>query len=131
MESQRPPATKEEAQARAMYKAMLTKAKGDPKLMNLFKTYLKEKGTPIADEENFIADFETFNDYVKHFRETHAKCGGEVCMHLQRFYARIGYYPIWNNRVPLPMTKADIANQKARQKVMSMSSPKLPEIKKT
>ena len=130
LESQRPPATKEEAQARAMYKAMLTKAKGDPKLMNLFKTYLKEKGVEIADEENFIADFDTFNEYMKHFRETHGKCG-DNCMHLQRFYARIGYYPIWNNRVPLPMTKPEIANQKARNKVMSTSNSKLPEIKKT
>jgi len=128
LDSSRPPATKEEAQARAMYKAMLTKAKGDPKLMSLFKTYLKEKGATIDDEENFIADFDTFQEYVKHFRETHGKCG-DNCMHLQRFYARIGYYPIWNNRVPLTMNRPDIANHKARPKVVN--NHKLPEIKKT
>jgi len=113
LEKNSPPQTKEEVQTRAMYKSMLTKAKQDPKLMSLFKAFAKEKGKIINDDETFIVDFDTFQGYLQKFKEIHGKCG-ESCSHLQRFYARIGYYPIWNNRIPLEMKKPHIANDKAR-----------------
>jgi len=115
--------TKEEMQSRAMYKAMLTKAKQDPKLMNLFKNFMKEKGIKIEDEENYIADFDTFQEYLQTFKMKHGKCG-DTCSHLQRFYARIGYYPLWNNRVPLEMKKPHIANDKARYRNKPLDSEK-------
>ena len=125
-----PPLNKEEAQNRAMYKAMLTKAKQDPKLMNLFKNFMKEKGVNV-DDENFVVDYDNFKDYIRHFKETHSKCGNGNCTHLQRFYARIGYYPNWNNRVPLEMKRPDIAADKSRGPNIAINtSPtaKLPSI---
>ena len=120
LEKNGPPLNKEEAQTRAMYKAMLTKAKQDPKLMNLFKNFMREKGVNV-DDENFIVDFDNFKDYLKKFKETHGKCG-DKCTHLQRFFARIGYYPMWNNRVPLEMKRPDIATDKTKNSSISLNT---------
>lgn len=117
------PLTKEEAQSRAMYKAMLTKAKQDPKMMDMFKKYIKEKGVNIDDEANFVVDFDNFKAFLDNFKERHKRCG-ETCSHLQKFYARIGFYPQWNNRVPLEMKKPDIAQSPGRTIKLPMISPR-------
>jgi len=96
------PKTKEEAETRTMYKSMLYKVQSDPKLMNVFKKVHVERGGHVGEEGEMEIDFNTFQEYHKRLVEEHQSCGPN-CIHLQRFYNRIGYYPFWHNRKPLTM----------------------------
>jgi len=62
--------------------------------MKMFKKFYKEKGGIVGENGEFLIDLNTFKDFHKSFVEAHKGCGPN-CIHLQRFYAKIGYYPFW------------------------------------
>jgi len=120
------PAVNDDAQMTVMYNAMLTKAEQDPKILYFLKNFIREKGETV-DDENFTPQYELFVEFMKDFRKTHQRCG-ENCNHLQRFYARIGFYHIWNKRSPLAMKKPAIVSNMARTKA-GMKLPNIPDKK--
>lgn len=116
----------EGGQMAVMYNAMLTKAEQDPKILQAMKNFLKDKGE-VVDEETFAPNYELFVEFVSDFRQAHQRCG-ENCSHLQRFYARIGYYHIWNKRSPLAMKKPSLVTNVNKGKT-AMKLPNIPEKK--
>ena len=117
--------TEEEENLRLMYKTMAAKARQDPKLLTFLKNYARERGEDVDKEGGFVATFDLFVDYINNMRKMHQKCG-DNCHHLQRFYARIGYYNIWNKREPLLMKKSAIVSGKSTSK--AKGHMKLPSI---
>jgi len=75
--------------------------------MKMFKKFYKEKGGIIGENGEFLIDLDDFKEFHKNFAEAHKGCGPN-CIHLQRFYSKIGYYPFWNNRKPLEMKKTSV-----------------------
>lgn len=116
----------EDNQMAVMYNAMLTKAEQDPKILQAMKNYLREKGE-VIDDETFVPQFDAFVEFVADFKKMHQRCG-ENCSHLQRFYARIGYYHIWNKRAPLSMKKPTLVTQVSKGRT-AMRLPNIPEKK--
>ncbi len=95
----------EKLQRRSMYKAMLKQAQLDPQVMKIFKKQEREKEKRFADD--YVIDFDAFDNFVHRMRDEHEKCGPN-CVHLQRFYNKIGYYTMGNNRKTLELKKMDI-----------------------
>ena len=121
--------SEEEENLRLMYKTMAAKARQDPKLLTFLKNYARERGEDVDKEDGFVATFDLFVDYINNMRKIHQKCG-DNCHHLQRFYARIGYYNIWNKREPLLMKKPAIISGKAMPKGKGpMKLPNIPDKK--
>lgn len=118
----------DDAQMNAMFKAMMAKAEQDPKILSIMKNYARDKGESIDEEDEFMPDYNLFVDYINNLRIAHQRCG-ENCSHLQRFYARIGYYHIWNKRSPLAMGKPDIVEEYAKKSKLPSRLPNIPEKK--
>jgi hypothetical protein len=90
-----------------MYIAMTQKTNLDSKIKQIFqKTSYNMEPTEEAQE---LIDFDTFNKFVSELQEDHQKKCGPECIHLQRFYSRIGYNSGIKKRQILQMTVQDVS----------------------
>lgn len=125
-DTKEPAATKEEAQMRIMYRAMLTRAKQQPKVSAWMKKSIQDANLGPLNEDHPVVDYNLFEQFVTNFAQAHAACG-ENCSHLRDFYAKIGYLTSWNNREVMSVKRAQIG-------VSTMDgllpTPKLPGLKK-
>lgn len=119
---------KAQQQTKVMYKAMLNSAMKDPKIINMFKRAQLKEGGDVADNGEFIPDYTTFHKFVDEFIGRHKKCGAD-CIHLQRFYSRIGYYPTYQNRKTMEMKKKDLTNMPDKER-HRYKLPLIPKVKK-
>ncbi len=99
---------KEEIQLRRVYRSVLKQAQGDPELLK-FLQKVHEQNAPTDDESigtltTLQIDFEKFKKFYQKFTNEHRKCGHD-CIHLQRFYERIGFDIFWNKRRRLDLKK--------------------------
>lgn len=103
-----------------MYAVMKEKAKAVPKIKSIFKPFATASGSKTQrtdaennngqltdDDEEFNVDLNTFREYVYNMKRIHKKCG-EDCIHLRRFYTKIGWYGSHSQRPYFTLKKKDI-----------------------
>lgn len=113
----------EEAVLNDMYEALQEKIKATPGLAKMFKSparrleltqestmnnsSLGEEGN--NNEGNNQVEFDEFKNYFVKFKSVHKKCGDD-CVHLRRFYQKIGWVsPSLSNRPYFVLQRTDIS----------------------
>ena len=109
----------DEEMIREMYRALERKVEINPSIKNLFKKYIARKHLEHSPERvqamdnntEFPIEYEDFSGYVKSFSKIHKKCGNNNCIHLKRFFEKIGFQQLnpYGNRlaINLPTTHID------------------------
>lgn len=111
-----------EALLAQMFEVMKEKAKNVPKIKRIFKPFAPSQLKPHKSDtersqeapededdgdDDFEVDFEVFKEYYKRMQKIHRKCG-EDCIHLRRFYNKIGWHGSYNDRPFFTLKKNDI-----------------------